>query len=64
MKQETIYRFVEPHFTGGHSTIDITEEQIIKYMTERYSRLNLDSFDHNELIADFVAENWAWKVEE
>ena len=64
MKQETIYRFVEPHFTGGHSTIDITEEQIIKHMTERYSRLNLDSFDHNELIADFVAENWAWKVEE
>jgi hypothetical protein len=54
------YRFVEPHYTGGHCTIDITEEQIIKHMKNLYQ--DVCNLDNDELVQDFVAIHWCWVI--
>ena len=43
------YTFIEPHVTGGTATVEITEEQIIKYMR------NKNKGTDEELINEFVA---------
>ena len=48
------YTFSEPHITGGHALITITEKQIIEYMKKKYK----NKFSDKQLIEEFCAVNW------
>ena len=60
------YRFEEPHCTGGSSTVDITEEQILKYMKEEIIPKFQDKYPKDIsdecLIEDFATVHWAWLI--
>ena len=53
---ERIYVFVEPHFTGGESTIEISESKIMKFMAEHYSNVPL-----MYRLETFITIHWAWE---
>ena len=58
-KKEIYYEFVEPHITGGHATIIISESKILEYMKKVYPNSELSD---NELIEEFAIVHWASKV--
>jgi glutaredoxin-related protein len=55
------YIFLEPHPSGGHATIEITEEQILKYMkkTPEHCKCLTDE----QIIETFTVINWAFEKE-
>lgn len=56
---ERTFTFVEPHITGGHCTVEITESQILKYMRERHKNKSkwADATD-NILVDEFCIVHW------
>lgn len=55
------YTFIEPHHTGGHCTVEITEEQIVKHMRKYMAKVHPEIKDASDqqLIDEFVIVNWA-----
>ena len=53
------YTFVEPHVTGGFSTVEITETQILKHMKAFTPKLltTIKQTDQ-QLIDEFIVVNW------
>jgi len=58
---ERIWLFVEPHITGGHCTVEITDEQIIAFMSK--SEAKEKGATRDQLIDEFVVVNWCWEKE-
>lgn len=56
-----VFRFAEPHYTGGVSITTITEEQILKHQKAR-PEYKGRAFTDGDLLLDFVALHWAWEV--
>ena len=55
-----VYCFNEPHITGGHAIVEITEEQIHDWMKKTYPMVK-----EEHQIEEFCVLHWAWeKVEE
>jgi len=55
-----VYRFAEPHVTGGDALVEITEEQIRNWMKTTYPMV-----EEEHQIEEFCVLHWAWeKVEE
>ena len=53
------YIFVEPHITGGYSTVEINEKQILKYMKKiTKNKLDYKNALDQQLIDEFIVVNW------
>lgn len=52
------YVFVEPHITGGSSTVEITGEQILKFMKNK-KREEFKELSDEQLIESFLLTHWA-----
>lgn len=64
-KKIKTYVFEEPHPTGGHTTVEITEKQILKYMKKAYgNRPASFRMTDQQLIEEFVVIHWAWEKKE
>lgn len=62
---DQLYRFEEPHLTGGNATITITREQIIKYIRNHPNLYHGQGlYSEAELVEQFCANNWAYKVKD
>jgi len=62
-----IYYFNEQHYTGGDCTIKITEEQIIKYMKQKYLPNHPEypkNLTNKQLITTFCILNSAYQKED
>ena len=53
-----VYRFVEPHITGGSALVEITEEQIRNWMKKTYPMV-----EEEHQIEEFCFLHWAWEKE-
>ena len=51
-----VYCFNEPHITGGHAIVEITEEQICDWMKKTYPMVK-----EEHQIEEFCALHWAWE---
>jgi len=51
-----VYVFMEPHYTGGDATVEITEEKIRAYMNKNHP-IVLEKHQ----IEEFCAHYFAWK---
>lgn len=57
-----IYRFQEPHPTGGTCTITITDKKILEYMIKRaHLDERLQVLSDKELIDEFVTVHWCFE---
>ncbi len=54
-----MYEFIEPHKTGGHSRVIISEDNIIKYMKEYVSPKKTQVLTDEELIDSFCVDFYA-----
>lgn len=56
---ERTFTFVEPHITGGHCTVEITESQILDYMRNRHDKklIYADATD-DVLVDEFCIVHW------
>lgn len=58
-----MFKFVEPHPTGGRSEITISEEKIVECMKKNYPKMSEGIFVSDEdLIADFCTIHWAQEI--
>jgi hypothetical protein len=57
-----VFRFNEPHHTGGYCTVDITEEQVVAHMTSIYQKLGHTISSPESLIQDFIINHWGWEI--
>ena len=53
-----MYEFLEPHVTGGHSRVTISECNIIKYMKEKIVPKHIVLSD-KQIVESFCADYWA-----
>ena len=53
-----VYRFAEPHITGGVATVEITEKQIRTWMKKTYPMI-----EKAHQIEEFCVLHWAWEKE-
>ena len=66
-----LYRFREPHCTGGDAVVTLTRRQAIEWQREAIKKLS-DEEDYRypadlsdeTMIKEFVAVLWAWRVKE
>jgi len=66
-----LYRFNEPHCTGGDSVVTVTRRQAIDFTREAVKRIS-DEEGYREpadlsdeaMLGEFIAVHWAWKVGE
>jgi hypothetical protein len=57
---EQLYEFVEPHVTGGDSTVRLTAKQAIDFT--RAANPGYIMTDEHALDS-FIVTHWAWKVD-
>ena len=65
MKEKT-FVFIEPHLTGGDSTVTITKSKIIEYMHKRQKEPGCrfkDATDE-QLLDEFCVIHWCWEQKE
>jgi hypothetical protein len=61
---DRVYKFVEPHFTGGDAVITITESKILKYMKSRFEKEpKFKKLTDFELLDYFLVNHWCIEVE-
>lgn len=53
IKRDATLIFVEPHITGGESTVKISASVAIQYQNRKYYYSSAE-----EALADFIAVNW------
>lgn len=59
------YEFVEPHITGGHAVVTITEEQILKHMKKvQRKNLKMHNVSDEDLIDYFIVNHWCTERKE
>ena len=56
------YKFVEPHETGGHATVVISEQNILKYMKEHIAPHYKKVLTDKELVENFCVNHWAEEI--
>lgn len=52
---EKYLEFIEPHPTGGTSFVRLTEDQVIRFMQEKYPELSEEA-----ALDEFIVINWAY----
>jgi len=60
-----VYKFGEPHYTGGDCVVTITEEQILKYQRKRQeTNIKMKDAPVEDLIDDFLITHWCHEVKD
>ncbi len=54
-----VFKFIEPHITGGHAEIVISDRQIIEYMKKIPKYVD---YSPEDMIDEFIAIHWAWEI--
>jgi len=57
MIKDKIYVFHEPHITGGHAIIEVTESQIMQYM-KSLDKLKDKGLTDEQYLDYFLVNNW------
>ena len=58
-KLKKLTPFVEPHITGGHCTVTITEKQIMVYMKKRQKdNIRMKDVSDEHLLDYFLVNHW------
>ncbi len=68
--ENELWRFQEPHVTGGDATVTITRRKAIEYMRQdiidmcKREGRDLKDLDDEAVLGEFIVNYWAHKIEE